>query len=348
MSRSARTTLAAAAVTAMLATAVACGADGSDGSGGNSGHRVAYSSTSISDQYRVTFARLLEEAAVARNFEMLPLADANNDPAKQITDVTTLLGQGVDGIFIVVLDSEAIKPALDRAEAAGVPVVAVDQGPLAGKVAITVRGDSVLEGRHACEAIGEQMGGTGKVLELQGDLAGVIGVQRSKGFNDCMAEKFPGITVVSRPTQWAQEKATTATQTVLSTDPDVNAIFLASDSAMLPGVIEVLDRLGRLVPAGQDGHIPIVSIDGSPFGLDQVRAGHVDAIMAARLGDYATLSADYLQRAIEGETFTLGPTDHNSTIVQDGENLADVLVATRVTRESVDDPALWGNQVGED
>jgi ribose transport system substrate-binding protein len=343
MRRSKRTALAAAAV---LATVVACGAEGSPDS---SSTRVAYSSTSISDQYRVVFARLLEEAAVARSFEMLPLADANNDPAKQITDVTTLLGQGVDGIFIVVLDSEAIKPALDRAEAAGVPVVAVDQGPLAGKVAITVRGDSVLEGRQACEAIGEQMGGTGKVLELQGDLAGVIGVQRSKGFNDCMAEDFPGITVVSRPTQWAQEKATTATQTVLSTDPDVNAIFMASDSAMLPGVIEVLDRLGRLVPAGQDGHIPVVSIDGSPFALDQVRAGHVDAILAARLGDYATLSADYLERAINGETFSPGTTDHDSTIVQDGENLADVLVATRVTRENVDEPTLWGNQIaGED
>jgi ribose transport system substrate-binding protein len=348
MSRSVRTTLAAAAATAMLAAAVGCGSADAGAAGAGVGKRVAYSSTSISDQYRVTFARLLDEAAVASSFEMLPLTDANNDPAKQITDVTTLLGQGVDGIFIVVLDSEAIKPALDRAETAGVPVVAVDQGPLAGKVAITVRGDSVLEGRQACEAIGERMGGTGKVLELQGDLAGAIGMQRSKGFNDCMAQEFPGISVVSRPTQWAQEKATTATQTVLSTDPEVNAIFLASDSAMLPGVIEVLDRLGRLVPVGQDGHIPIVSIDGSPFGLDQVRAGHVDAILAARLGDYATLSADYLQRAMTGETFTLGPTDHDSTIVQDGENIADVLVATRVTRENVDDPTLWGNQAGED
>ncbi|SHK09183.1 monosaccharide ABC transporter substrate-binding protein, CUT2 family [Pseudonocardia thermophila] len=344
MSRSVRALLAVAAAAAMLGTAAGCGGPADAGGADDGRKRVAYSSTSISDQYRVTFVRLLNEAAAARNFEMLPLTDANNDPAKQITDVTTLLGQGVDGIFIVVLDSKAIKPALDRAEAAGVPVVAVDQGPTAGKVAITVRGDSVLEGRQGCEALGEAMGGKGKVLELQGDLAGAIGVQRSKGFNDCMAEEYPDITVVSRPTQWAQEKATTATQTVLSTDPDVNGIFLASDSAMLPGVIEVLSRLGRLVPAGQEGHVPIVSIDGSPFGLEQVRAGYVDAVMAARLGDYATLSAEYLERAMNGETFDLGPTDHNSTIVQDGENIADILVATPVTKANVDDPTLWGNQ----
>lgn len=337
-------TLASIPVAMVLMAAAACGAEGS-----TAGQRktVAYSSTSISDQYRVVFANLLDEAARAK-FEVLPMTDANNDAAKQITDVTTLLGQGVDGLFIIVLDSKAIKPALDRAEEAGVPVVAMEQGPLEGKVAITVRGDSVLMGIHACEELGELLKGKGKVLELQGDLAGEIGVDRSKGFNDCMAEKYPGITVVSRPTEWAQEKATTAARTVLSTDPDVNGIYLHSDSAMLPGVVEVLKRLDRLAPVGEEGHIPLVTIDGSPFGLEQLREGYVDTILAAPLEDYAKYSAEYLERAMAGETFELGPTEHGSKIVQDGENLADVFPATRVTKENVDDPSLWGNRADEE
>jgi ABC-type sugar transport system substrate-binding protein len=335
--------MAAGAAMAIAASTASCGGRkiSNDGSGGK---RVAYSATSLGDAYRVVLANQVRSAAKSQHLNLLPTTDANNDPAKQITDVTTMLGQGVGGILMVVLDSKAIKPALDRAAAKKVPVVAIDQGPTAGKVAITVRGDTLLMGRQACEQLGERMNGKGAVLELQGALDGIGGQERSKGFNDCMKSKYPQITVVSKPTEWLQEKATTAAQTVLSTDRRVNGIYLASDSAMLPGVIEVLKRLGRLAPVGTGKHVPLVTVDGSPYGLNAVRAGHVDAVISQPLDGYAKWAAHYLARAMAGETFKPGPTDHDSTIVREGVNVADVLKAPIVTKQNVDQPNLWGNQ----
>ncbi len=340
--------IALGASTAIAVGLAACGGD--DESGGeqsSAGAKVGYSATSLGDAYRVILAKQAEIGAKAEGLDLQPPTDANNDPAKQITDVTTMLGQGIEGVMMVVLDSKAIKPALDRAEARGVPVVAIDQGPVDGKVAMTVRGDSVLMGQQSCEMLGEQLDGKGKVLELQGALDGLVGRERSEGFNACMKEKFPGITVVSKPTTWLQEKATTATQTVLSTDKDVNGLFLASDAAMLPGVIKVLERLDRLKPAGEPGHLPLVTIDGSPYALEQVRKGYVDGLVSQPLSDYARWAAHYMKRALSGESFEPGETDHDSTIVEENGNLSDVLPTPTVTKENVDDDALWGNQAGD-
>jgi simple sugar transport system substrate-binding protein/ribose transport system substrate-binding protein len=60
--------------------------------------------------------------------------------------------------------------------------------------------------------------------------------------------------------------------------------------------------------------------------------------------DYIDYGADYLVRALKGETFKEGPTDHNSTIVKKGDNLFDLLPTPVVTKDNVDDKALWGNK----
>jgi len=184
------------------------------------------------------------------------------------------------------------------------------------------------------------------VLELQGDLGGVVAQERSKGFNDCIRQRFPGIKVISKPTQWKQDVATNAAQAVLSTNKSVTGVYLASDAAMLPGVVTVMKRLGRLQPAGSPGHLTLATIDGSPFALQQVRKGFVDAVVSQPLPGYAKWAMYYLREAFAGKTFAPGPTSHGSTIVRLGENLADVLATTVVTKANVDDPGLWGNQGG--
>lgn len=335
-------------VCAIAAGLTACGGDGEGGSAEGSvegGEKIAFSITSLTDPYRVITNQLVQRYAEEEGFDLLPTVDANSDPAKQITDFSTILSQGVDGIVTIVQDSKAIKPALDQAEAKGVPVVALDQGPDDGKVTMVVTTSSIEMGQQACEILGERLEGEGKILELQGALSGAVGRDRSKGFNACIEETYPDISVLSKPTEWVQEKATNAAQTVLSTDPDVNAIFLASDSAMLPGVLTVLRRLDRLKEVGEEGHIPMATIDGSPFALEQVRKGYVDGAISQPLPGYARWAMYYLKQAIAGETFEPGPTDHGSELVETASgNLADVLDTTIVTQENADDPELWGNQ----
>ena len=54
-------------------------------------------------------------------------ADAQSSSAKQLSDVESLIAQGVDALIILAQDSAAIGPAVDAADAEGIPVVAYDR-----------------------------------------------------------------------------------------------------------------------------------------------------------------------------------------------------------------------------
>lgn len=339
--------LTAALVMSLVLTACGGGGDtaGEEGDGGSL--TVGMSMPFLGSPFYAVQVDLTQEAAKKAGVRMLQPTDANSDAGKQITDVRNLISGGANGLLVTPRDSDAIVPALDYAEQQGVPVVSMDQGPSRGKVAITVRANNLDMAESVCQEVGEALGGEGKVLELQGDLLNVNGRDRANGFEDCMREGFPNVEVVARPTKWEQQAAADATENVLTTEPDVEAIYMASDSIMLPAVLQVLKRLGKDAKVGEEGHIFLAGIDGDPFALQQIRENALDVTVSQPLDLYAELGVDYLARAAEGETFEAGPTDHDSEIVEDPSgNLADLLSAPVVTKENADAPELWGNQRG--
>jgi len=87
-----------------------------------------------------------------------------------------------------------------------------------------------------------------------------------------------------------------------------------------------------------------VSVDASPMAMTAIRDGWLDAAVAQPMTDYIDYGVHYLTRAIKGETFKAGPTDHGSTIEERNGNLVDLLPTPVVTKDNVEDPNLWGNK----
>jgi ribose transport system substrate-binding protein len=299
----------------------------------------------LASPFFVVLTDLVTKTAKEEDLNWTQTVDAQSDAGKQISDVQTLVNSGVKGLIVVPRDSDAIAPALSYAQANGVVVVAVDVCINTGKAAITVRADNVAMGRSAADEVGQHLNGKGKVLELQGDLLNTSGRERTDGFEKCMKEKYPGIEIIARPTRWEQARAADAAQTILTATPDLDAIYMQSDSIMLPGVLSVLQQLGHNAKVGEPKHIFLVSIDGSPFSLEKIRSKELDAAVSQPLDLYAKYAVNYLQRAIAGENFAVGPTDHHSAIVANNAgNLEDLLPAPVATLDNVSDPNLWGNQ----
>ena len=114
----------------------------------------------------------------------------------------------------------------------------------------------------------------------------------------------------------------------------------------LAPTLQTLKRKGLLHLAGEAGHIIIVSNDGIPQEFDAIRKGEADATVSQPADLYAKYGLMYLKEAIEGKKFAAGPTDHDSTIVEVAPGvLEDQLAAPLVTKENVDDKALWGNNL---
>ncbi|MBV8472916.1 MAG: sugar ABC transporter substrate-binding protein, partial [Hyphomicrobiales bacterium] len=92
-------------------------------------------------------------------------------------------------------------------------------------------------------------------------------------------------------------------------------------------------------------HIFLVSIDGTPFALEKIREGLLDAAISQPVDLYVKWGLYYLQGAVAGKTFPTGPTDHDSRIEMFNGIPMDMLPAPTVTKANVDDPSLWANGV---
>src|SRR5712692_1753659 len=109
---------------------------------------------------------------------------ANNDAAKQITDIHTLIQEGAQALIVNPVDSAAIAPALDYAASKHIPVVSVDVAPSSGEVFMIVRADNVLYGQNSCKFIATHATAkTGHIAILEGDLASLNGKDRTDGCN---------------------------------------------------------------------------------------------------------------------------------------------------------------------
>ena len=122
-----------------------------------------------------------------------------NDIAKLIANVQALDGQGAKAIVMAPQDTGAIAPTLAELEAKKIPVVTIDTRPDTGNVYMVVRADNRAYGTKACQFLGAKLGGKGKVVMFEGDLASINGRDRSEAFNDCMKTNYPGITVFGEP-----------------------------------------------------------------------------------------------------------------------------------------------------
>jgi ribose transport system substrate-binding protein len=283
--------------------------------------------------------------AKSEGVDALKTVNSNSDPSQQITDINNQLNQGVKGLVVAPLDSAAIEAGLDQADRKGVPVVAVDVAPDKGKVAMVVRADNVAYGTKACDYLGAHVT-SGKVVQIMGDLASVNGRDRSEAFRACVKKKYPKLKVLEIPAKWESDAAASKLDTLLNANPDIKGIYMQAGGVYLAPTQQALKRKNLSFPVGDPKHIVLVSNDGIPQELAAIRAGELDATVSQPADAYAKYGLYWLKKAMAGETFKPGPTDHDSTIVEISPGiLEDQLPAPVITKANVDDKALWGNNL---
>jgi ribose transport system substrate-binding protein len=285
----------------------------------------------------------LPKFAKELDINMLEPVNSDYDSAKQMTDMANLMTLGAKAIVTTPIESAAVRPALERAAAAGIPVIGVDVAPQTGPIAIVVRADNRAYGEKACEYIGAHVT-AGPVVQIMGDLASVNGRDRAEAFRDCMKAKFPKLEVLEIPTKWEAAVAATGLDALLVSHPDISGIYMHAGGAFLSATLQTLERKGKLITTGQKGHVVIVSNDGIPQEYEAIRKGEIDATVSQPADLYAKYGLLYAKKTLAGEKFAVGPTDHGSKIVEVAPGvLEDQLSAPLVTKDNVDDASLWGN-----
>jgi ABC-type sugar transport system substrate-binding protein len=282
------------------------------------------------------------------------VANANNDPATQLSQISYFLEKGVDAVVAVPIDSEGISEAIQQARKAGIPFYCIDRAPIGCQARLSVLSDNYLagvqSGEYLVSALAKRYGKPqGVVLELQGNLRQNVAKLRGGGFHS-VVDKYPEIRVISRSTDWRSLEHEEHTKAVLDSEPRLDAIYFHSDGAGMIPVLTVLKARGRLLSREHADHIILVSVDAMTPALRAIRDGFADEASSQPVLDFGIL-ADWIESDLAGKEFVEAVVNHpgklwSPAVLKKKDTGWELLLrTTTVTKENVDDPRLWGNQL---
>ena len=333
---------------AAVAILAACGSSGGGGGTSNSGPPkigvvLTYNFPGFWGNYLSYESKYESELGVKLVGPLVANVEAKgNEAAQQITDVKTLIAQGVQALIINPADSAAIAPALDYAKSKNIPVVTVDVAPSQGNVYMIVRADNTAYGTKSCDYIASHASSPGTIAMVEGDLTSLNARDRATGCTQVMASKYPQFTVKSYETKdWGTDPAVQNAVTALTAISDLRGIYVHW-SVPEDGILAAEKQKNKKVL--------LVGNDGSPHECDLIRSKQLDATIDQPADKYAYYAIFYAKQAIAGTKYADGQsTDHSSKIVTVQGNLEDALAAPLVTltgdngSTAVDSTSLWCN-----
>jgi fructose transport system substrate-binding protein len=248
-----------------------------------------------------------EAAAKADGAKLMSAAGKfDGDNAGQITAIENMVTAGAKAILLTPSDTKAIVPAVKKARAAGVLVIALDTptDPQDATDALFATDNfkaGVLIGEYAKAAMA---GKKAKIATL--DLApGItVGQLRHDGFlkGFGIKEGDPMI-VCSQDTQGDRAKGQTAMENCLQKAPDINVVYTINEPAAA-GAYQALKA------AGKEKGVLIVSVDGGCEGVRNIQAGVIGAtsqqypLKMAQLGVDAGVAYAKTGKKVSGYTDT--------------------------------------------
>ena len=292
------------AVAILLAGCSASAPEGNAKGAGSAGPaavpRVALVMKSLANEFFASMAdgARAHHAAAPGRYELLVNGMRNEtDVAEQVTLVEQMVARKVAAIVIAPADSRAMVPALQRAAAAGIVVVNIDNRLDADLLRETglavpfVGPDNRAGARRAGEAVAARLAAGDEVAIIEGIVTAFNAQQRSLGLDD--AARAAGLVVVDRQSaQWEMEKADTVAAGMLSAHPRLAAILCANDSMALGAAAAVAAARRKVLVSGFD-NIPAVApllADGRIVATvdqhgDRLAAEGIETALAIVAGD---------------------------------------------------------------
>jgi ribose transport system substrate-binding protein len=275
---------------------------------------------SLGNPYFVTIVKGAEAKAKQLNpSAKVTSVSADYDLNKQFTQIDNFISAHVDMILLNAADPKAIEPAVKKAQAAGIVVVAVDVAAAGANA--TVQTNNVQAGEISCKYLADKLNGKGNVIIENGPQVSAV-IDRVNGCKLVLA-KAPGIKVLSsdQDGKGSREGGMNAMQGYLTRFPKIDGVFAINDPQAIGSDLAAkqLNRSG----------IVITSVDGAP---DIETALKSDTLVQASASQDPWAMA---QKAVEvGYGIMNGKPPANATTL---------LPSTLVTRQNVSTYKGWSS-----
>ena len=274
-------------------------------------------------------------------------ADANDKAEQQLTDIDSLINQGAKALIVLAKDSEAIKPAIAKATAAKIPVIAYDR---------LIEDENTFYITFDNKKVGTLMATTLKGLKPAGNYAVILGAETDpnsaflrSGMTDAGIPKLgdtsgPIKVVFEKNTDnWDTTNAKNNMEAALNANNNKIDAVLSENDSMATGVVQALSAVGLKIPvSGQDGDTAAlnrvalgtqsVSVWKNAFALGET-AGSVAAQLCAGTAMKDVKAPGDLPAAAAPASLTATPfTTPGGKTVQ-----SIILTPTAITKDNVKD-----------
>src|SRR6476659_937463 len=264
-------------------------------------YKVGFAQTESNNPWRLAETASMKDEAQKLGHQLV-YTDAAGSAAKQASDVSSMIAQGVDVIFLPPREDKPLVPIILAARDAGIPVFLIDRDvdhtmAKPGEDYVTFIGsDFIEEGKRIAEWLVKNANGKSKIIELEGTVGASPANDRKKGFDDAITAAGGFTILASQSGDFARDKGRQVAETLLQAHPDADIIYAHNDEMAL-GAIAALEAAGKT--PGKD--VLIISIDGEHDAINAILEGKMGATVECN-PKFGPKAMDAVERYGKGET----------------------------------------------
>lgn len=242
----------------------------------------------LTNPFYVSAIEAAQKAADEMGAELI-IKSADGSLEKEIGLIENFIETNVDVILADFINAEGLNDVCRKAFEAGIPVISLFN-EINSDYNYSCAYDHYVGFKGVTYATAEALGGRGKVCVMQGGIGNWANDERTRGYEEAIAN-YPEIELLSmQPCDWDPAKGVAITETWLTTYDQIDAILCMTDG-VTPSIIEMVINAGRLEEikvAGNDGEVAVLEAmqNGQAIAdalLSSLRGGYLAILYANRL-----------------------------------------------------------------
>lgn len=299
--------------------------DATDDAGGEEFDVFALLPQGNDQPYGTTYLPPFEETAAELGLN-LTITNSQYDADKQASECEVAVASNPDGIILWPAVADTVRPCLEAAAAAGIPVTITNSDVLeedeeltAGYSGPDTYGQGVASAELMCELAGGEETG---IIMVNGLTGNTTAIDRENGFEDTVNEQCPNVEILARqPGNWNKDESQiAASEMITAVGPENIDGAYAADDTMVAGVIDAF-KARDIDPTG----LHITSIGNTFLGNPLVLSGELDGTVFQS----SSWDGENAARTIF-EVLTESP----------GERIVRFMPDVKVTGDNAEDPAV--------
>ena len=238
----------------------------------------------------------IEKKANELGYDVVVL-DSQNDPAKEVSNMEDLTIKNVDVVLLNPVDSDSAIASVMIANGSELPVITVDRVANGGEVVSHIASDNAAGGKKAADYLIEQLGGKGKIVELEGIAGSSATRDRGQGLEDGIKNSDFDL-IAKQSADFDRTKGLSVMENIIQSKGEIDAVFAQNDEMAL-GAQKALED-------AKMNEVLVVGFDATDDAVEAVKNGKMAATVAQQpilIGEVAVKAVDKFLKGEKIDSF---------------------------------------------